>query len=101
MMDFGSVSASRIPGNDKRRIEGVEMLRIIRCIGRACRLHSLATVLTGVPPRVASSAAPAAFPDRVITLLVPFAAGGPTDISARIVSLACQKSLGQSVVVEN
>jgi tripartite-type tricarboxylate transporter receptor subunit TctC len=37
----------------------------------------------------------------VITLIVPFAAGGPTDIFARIVSLAFQKSLGQSVVVEN
>ena len=32
---------------------------------------------------------------------MPFAAGGPTDIVARIVSLAFQKSLGQSVVVEN
>jgi tripartite-type tricarboxylate transporter receptor subunit TctC len=47
------------------------------------------------------SAAHAAYPDRVITLIVPFAAGGPTDIIARIVSVAFQKSLGQSVVVEN
>ena len=77
------------------------MLRIIRCIGRACRLRALAAVLTVVPLLVASTAAHAAYPDRVITLIVPFAAGGPTDIIARIVSLAFQKSLGQSVVVEN
>ena len=77
------------------------MLRIIRCIGRACRLRALAAVLTVVPLLVASTATHAAYPDRVITLIVPFAAGGPTDIIARIVSLAFQKSLGQSVVVEN
>jgi tripartite-type tricarboxylate transporter receptor subunit TctC len=77
------------------------MLRIIRCIGRACRLRALAAVLTVVPLLVASTATQAAYPDRVITLIVPFAAGGPTDIIARIVSVAFQKSLGQSVVVEN
>ena len=77
------------------------MLRIIRCIGRACRLRALAAVLTVVPLLVASTATHAAYPDRVITLIVPFAAGGPTDIIARVVSLAFQKSMGQSVVVEN
>jgi tripartite-type tricarboxylate transporter receptor subunit TctC len=50
---------------------------------------------------VSVGAARAAYPERVITLIVPFAAGGPTDIIARIVSLAFQKSLGQSVIVEN
>ena len=53
------------------------------------------------PLLVASAGAHAAYPERAITLIVPFAAGGPTDIVARIVSLAFQKSLGQSVVVEN
>jgi tripartite-type tricarboxylate transporter receptor subunit TctC len=50
---------------------------------------------------VTSKAARAAYPDRPITLIVPFAPGGPTDIVARILSVAFQKSLGQSVVVEN
>src|SRR5262249_48249977 len=50
---------------------------------------------------LACAASHAAYPERVITLIVPFPAGGPTDIIARIVSLALQKSLGQSVIVDN
>ena len=46
-------------------------------------------------------AARAAYPERNITLIVPFAPGGPTDIIARIISAAFQKSLGQSVIVDN
>ena len=42
-----------------------------------------------------------AYPDKSITLIVPFAPGGPTDIIARILSAAFQKSLGQSVIVDN
>jgi tripartite-type tricarboxylate transporter receptor subunit TctC len=41
------------------------------------------------------------FPDRPITMIVPFAAGGPTDTIARIVGEQMGKALGQSVVVEN
>ena len=41
------------------------------------------------------------FPARPITLIVPFAAGGPTDIIARIVSDHMSKTLGQQIVVEN
>ncbi len=74
---------------------------IIRRIGRACHLRALAALSIVVPLLVASTVAKAAYPDRVITLIVPFAAGGPTDIVARIVSVALQKALGQSVVVEN
>jgi tripartite-type tricarboxylate transporter receptor subunit TctC len=51
--------------------------------------------------RCSPGCAHAAYPERTITLIVPFPAGGPTDIIARIVSLAFQKSLGQSVIVEN
>jgi len=43
----------------------------------------------------------AAYPERNILLIVPFAPGGPTDIIARILSAAFQKSLGQSVIVDN
>ncbi|WP_088279662.1 tripartite tricarboxylate transporter substrate-binding protein [Ideonella sp. A 288] len=42
-----------------------------------------------------------AYPSRSITLVVPFAAGGPTDVVARSLAVVMGKSLGQSVVVEN
>lgn len=58
-------------------------------------------VIVAVVALLVAPAAHAAYPERVITLIVPFAAGGPTDIIARIISLALQKSLGQSVVVDN
>ncbi len=41
------------------------------------------------------------FPERNITLIVPFAAGGASDISSRIMAEALAKILGQSVIVEN
>ena len=39
--------------------------------------------------------------DRAVTLIVPFAAGGVTDVGARIVALELGKQLGTQVVVEN
>ncbi|WP_229266852.1 tripartite tricarboxylate transporter substrate binding protein [Leptospira sp. severe_002] len=42
-----------------------------------------------------------AYPERNITLVVPFAAGGSTDILARIVAGHLQQSFGQPVVIEN
>jgi tripartite-type tricarboxylate transporter receptor subunit TctC len=41
------------------------------------------------------------FPNRALTLVVPFAAGGPTDVLGRIVAQRMGEVLGQSVIVEN
>jgi tripartite-type tricarboxylate transporter receptor subunit TctC len=41
------------------------------------------------------------YPDKPITLVVPFNAGGPTDVIARVVSEHMSRTLGQQVVVEN
>jgi tripartite-type tricarboxylate transporter receptor subunit TctC len=52
----------------------------------------------------AIAAAPAfaqTYPNKAITMIVPFAAGGPTDIVARIVAEPMSRALGQSVVIEN
>jgi tripartite-type tricarboxylate transporter receptor subunit TctC len=53
---------------------------------------------------LASALQPAAaqdYPARNITLIVPFAAGGPTDVIARIVTDHMSKTLGQQIVIEN
>lgn len=41
------------------------------------------------------------YPSRPITVIVPFPAGGPSDVVARIVTEAMSKQLGQSMVIEN
>src|SRR3546814_3246392 len=50
---------------------------------------------------LASSTAWAQYPDRPITMIVPFPPGGVTDTVARPIADALGKELGQSVVVEN
>ncbi|NTJ41025.1 tripartite tricarboxylate transporter substrate binding protein BugD [Agrobacterium larrymoorei] len=41
------------------------------------------------------------YPDRNITMVVPFAAGGPTDTVARLVAESMAKDLGKQIIVEN
>lgn len=50
---------------------------------------------------VALPAAAQDYPNRAITIIVPFAAGGPTDTIARLTAQGMSKSLGQQVIVEN
>jgi tripartite-type tricarboxylate transporter receptor subunit TctC len=47
------------------------------------------------------SAGAQTFPSKQITLVVPFSAGGPTDIISRILTEPMSRSLGQQVIVEN
>jgi putative tricarboxylic transport membrane protein len=50
---------------------------------------------------LSAGATQAAYPERPITLIVPFAAGGPTDVVARVVGDHISRTLGQQIVVEN
>jgi tripartite-type tricarboxylate transporter receptor subunit TctC len=50
---------------------------------------------------MAGAAQAQSYPTRPISMIVPFAAGGPTDIIARIVGEHMSKTLGQQIVVEN
>ena len=51
----------------------------------------------GVAPAVRAQA----YPARPVTVIVPFAAGGPTDVLARILTQRMSQSLGQTLVVDN
>ncbi|WP_411035918.1 tripartite tricarboxylate transporter substrate-binding protein [Shinella sp. BYT-45] len=50
---------------------------------------------------LATSALGQTYPERTITMVVPFSAGGPTDTVTRLVAEAMSKDLGQQIVVEN
>jgi tripartite-type tricarboxylate transporter receptor subunit TctC len=50
---------------------------------------------------LAASAQAQTYPTRSITMIVPFAAGGPTDVIARIVTGHMAQTLGQSIIIEN
>src|SRR5690606_19335361 len=49
----------------------------------------------------ASASSPTAFPEKPITLLIPFPVGSGTDSTARVVAQEMSKASGQSVVVDN
>jgi tripartite-type tricarboxylate transporter receptor subunit TctC len=67
-------------------------------VGKALKLLVAATAAA----ILATGAALAqAFPTRTVTLVVPFAAGGPTDIVARVIAERMAETLGQGVIVEN
>ena len=61
----------------------------------------LAAVSTGALLASQSAVAQNAWPTKSISLIVPFAAGGPTDSVARLISVPMGQALGQTVVVEN
>jgi tripartite-type tricarboxylate transporter receptor subunit TctC len=59
-------------------------------------------VLLGLVLAVGATTAQAdEYPSKVITLVVPFAAGGPTDTVARMIAQPMSKTLGQTIIVEN
>ena len=62
------------------------------------RLHRSLAVLVLC---ASAQAASAAYPDKPITLIVPWAAGGSTDIIARAIGQQLSTSMGQPVLVEN
>lgn len=55
-------------------------------------------LLSSTLPRVATAQA---FPNRPITLIIPFPAGGVTDVQFRVLAQVAQKELGQPIVVSN
>jgi tripartite-type tricarboxylate transporter receptor subunit TctC len=59
-------------------------------------MAAVVVVLAAALPALAET-----YPSRPVTIIVPFAAGGPTDLVARVVADKMQTSLGQALVIEN
>ena len=72
---------------------------VMRLVGRKAKrmLAALAIAAACVIP----TGVQAAYPERPITFIVPFAAGGPTDIIARILATALSQRIGQNVIIDN
>jgi tripartite-type tricarboxylate transporter receptor subunit TctC len=66
-----------------------------KIIGTSTRAALIAACLLSLTPALAE------YPDRSVTMVVPFSAGGPTDIVARLLAASMGRALGQSVVVDN
>jgi tripartite-type tricarboxylate transporter receptor subunit TctC len=62
----------------------------------ACVLTALTAICVTALPAAAQQ-----WPDKPVRILVPFAPGGGTDIQARLLSNAFQKSMGQNFIVDN
>lgn len=71
-------------------------------MSRPTRRSTLAMLFGGgVAPAIISNASAQAYPNRTITIIVPWAPGGSTDILARIVAEHLRQALGQPVIIEN
>ena len=72
-------------------------MKFVRPFSRRCVLQGVALAAA----MTATGAMAQAWPSRPITLIVPFAAGGTTDVLARALGERLQQSLGQPVVIES
>jgi len=64
-------------------------------------LHALAWLCAIVPFAPAAAQADDAYPSRPIHIVIPFPAGGPSDIAARIIAQKMNEDWGQPVIVDN
>jgi tripartite-type tricarboxylate transporter receptor subunit TctC len=64
-------------------------------------MAKLAGFVVGFLVLIASQAPAQEYPNKVMTMIVPFAAGGPTDTVARLLGVPMTKTLKQQIIVEN
>jgi len=70
-------------------------------IDRKTTIGPLLALVTLVLSALPNQPARAAYPDRIIRIMVPFAQGGGTDVIARALAQEMAKDLGASVIIEN
>ena len=75
--------------------------RMVQVAKRENAMKRLFAVLVAALVLPAAPVAAQSYPTRPVTIIVPFAAGGPTDIIARIVGEYYSRTLGQQFIVEN
>jgi len=68
---------------------------------RTSLLAGLVAIAASSYLSIAPAMAADGYPNKPITLVVPFSAGGPTDAVARLIAVPMGKDLGQTVIVEN
>lgn len=73
----------------------MRMSKLTRRLALSAGLSLLSLLALNAP------ALAAGFPERQVTLVVPFAAGGSTDVVARIIAQKMSEDLGQQVIVQN
>lgn len=64
-------------------------------------MKKLKKLALSVITMIASGAAMAAYPEKPITMIIPFPAGGPTDVVGRVVANKASAILGTQIVIEN
>src|SRR5262245_56248158 len=77
-------------GNQRRLVTQLPRRRILSLAAGAAALPAL--------PHIARAQA---YPSRPIAIIVPAAAGGPTDVVGRVVAERMKRSLGQTIIIEN
>src|SRR6201996_4723612 len=70
-------------------------------MGLASTRAALTAVVLGLQAFVASGSHAADYPDHAVRIIVPFGAGGPADVTARVLGNALQEALKQPFVIEN
>src|SRR5258705_8704522 len=69
--------------------------------GRSQMFKRISGAVCGMLFAVTSTALAQTYPAKPMTMIIPFAAGGPTDVLGRVMAQRMSEILGQQVVVEN